>query len=109
MHTYIQIATTIDSKKNAEILAEKLLEQRLVACVQIVGCHSMYHWQGKINDSHEYLCLMKTRADLFEALEQVITDLHPYEVPEILATPVMAGNTSYLNWMNQELQPKNNG
>ena len=105
MDDFIQVATTIDSKDNAGILARKLLEQRLVACVQILACDSMYHWQGRIDNSHEYLCLMKTRADLFPALEKAVADLHPYEVPEILATPVMAGNASYLDWLNQELQP----
>jgi len=105
MDDFIQVATTTDSRDNAGLLARKLLELRLVACVQILACDSMYHWQGKIDGSHEYLCLMKTRADLFPALKKAIADLHPYEVPEILATPIMAGNASYLDWLKQELQP----
>ncbi len=106
MDNFIQVATTIDSRDKAEILARKLLEQRLVACVQILACDSMYHWQGRIESSPEYLCLMKTRADLFPALEKAVTKLHPYEVPEIMATPVLAVNPSYKDWLNQELQPE---
>ncbi len=105
MGDFIQVATTIDSKENAGVLAGKLLELRLVACVQILACDSMYHWQGKIDNSHEYLCLMKTRADLFPALEKAVADFHPYEVPEILATPVRACNASYQEWLEQELRP----
>ncbi|HHB76996.1 MAG TPA: divalent-cation tolerance protein CutA [Desulfobulbus sp.] len=105
MGDFIQVVTTIDSRDNGCILAGKLLDLRLVACVQILACDSMYHWQDKIDNSREYLCLMKTRADLFPALEKAIADFHPYEVPEILATPVTAGNASYLEWLEQELQP----
>ncbi len=106
MNNYIQVATTIDNRDQARSLAGKLLDLRLVACVQIIRCDSMYHWQGKIEGSQEYLCLMKTRADLFENLQQIIEQLHPYEVPEILATSITSANKAYLTWLERELQKK---
>ncbi len=104
MTPYLQVVTTVENKTQAETMARILLEKRLVACVQIVECDSMYHWQGKIESSGEYLCLMKTRTDLFASLRGAIEGLHPYEIPEILATPIVAGNTPYLQWLEQELQ-----
>lgn len=106
MNKYIQVTTTIDNRDQAQSLARKLLELRLVGCVQITSCESMYHWQGKIESSHEYLCLMKTRVDLFDDLQQVIEELHPYEIPEILVTSITAANVSYLAWLEKELQKK---
>ncbi len=106
MSRYIQVATTIDKKKKAELLARRLLEQRLVACVQITACDSIYHWQGRIEQGSEYLCLMKTRADLLPMLEEAIKELHSYEVPEILATPILSAGTAYRQWLEKELAGK---
>jgi periplasmic divalent cation tolerance protein len=103
MTPYLQVATTVENKIQAETMTRTLLERRLVACVQIVACNSMYHWQNNIESSGEYLCLMKTRADLFAPLKTAIEEMHPYEVPEILATPIVEGNTAYLSWLEQEL------
>jgi periplasmic divalent cation tolerance protein len=107
MTPYLQVVTTVENKTQAETMARILLEKRLVACVQIVECGSMYHWQGKIESSGEYLCLMKTRDDLFASLQSAIEKLHPYEVPEILALPVENGNAPYLQWLEQELKKDN--
>ncbi len=104
MPSYLQVATTVETREQAEALARQMLEQRLAGCVQITQCNSMYHWQGNVEKSDEFLCVMKTRDDLFDRLQAAITQAHPYEVPEILATPVLKGNKSYLEWLTGELR-----
>ncbi len=104
MVTYLQVMTTVESRGQAERVARHVLDRRLVGCVQILQCDSMYHWQGKVEQSDEFLCIMKTRADLFEELKVEITDIHPYDVPEILATAIVAGNPEYLDWLTGELR-----
>lgn len=107
MADYIQVVTTTSNKAYAETVARALVEQRLAACVQIVGpITSLYWWQGQIEHAEEFQCWIKTRADLFERLAEAIRAVHPYSVPEILAMPVTAGNPGYLEWMDQELAPR---
>ncbi|HEB70890.1 MAG TPA: divalent-cation tolerance protein CutA [Desulfobulbus sp.] len=104
MTSYLQVATTVESRLQAEEVARHVLDRRLAGCVQILQCASMYHWQGKVETSAEFLCIMKTRKDLFDDLQAEIAAIHPYEVPEILATPVAAGNPAYLDWLNSVLR-----
>lgn len=104
MSGFIQLQTTVAGSEEAEALARQLLEQRLVACVQIVGpMTSLYWWQGAIDHSREYLCVMKTRAGLFDRVVAEISNRHQYETPEIIATPIVAGSTGYLAWLAAEL------
>jgi periplasmic divalent cation tolerance protein len=105
MTPFIQVVTTLPDQAGAEQLAARLLEQRLAACVQISPCSSWYHWQGAVEQSTEMVCTIKSRRDLFDELCRAIRAIHPYDVPEILATPVVAGGPSYLQWMDKELQP----
>lgn len=105
MTPYIQVVTTVADKSCAEHLAAQLLEQRLAACVQITPCTSWYRWQGAIEHSEEMVCTIKSRRDLFPELCRAIRAVHPYQVPEILASPVIAGGESYLDWLKQELCP----
>lgn len=101
--TIIQVATTVDSQAGAERIARLLVEQRLAACVQVSGpITSCYHWQGGIETASEYLCVAKSRQGLFAEIEQAIRSIHPYQVPEILATPVVAGSSDYLAWVRGE-------
>ena len=104
MTPYIQVVTTVADRTQAEQLAAHLLEQRLAACVQITPCNSFYHWQGAIEQSAEMVCTIKSRRDLFPEICRLIRISHPYQVPEILATPVIAGGESYLGWMEKELR-----
>lgn len=105
MSAYIQIMTTTETHKQAEVIAGHLVETGLAACCQIIGpLTSVYRWQGKVEEAHEYLCLIKTAADLYAAVEDAIRDLHPYEVPEILAVPVVQGSAAYLGWMQESLR-----
>jgi periplasmic divalent cation tolerance protein len=83
-------------------IASTLVDERLVACVNILpGLRSLYRWEGKLCDEGEVLCLMKTRLDLFPALRDRIAALHPYQVPEIIALPLAAGSAPYLDWVCQ--------
>lgn len=105
MTRYVQVVTTTDSREAAEKIAGGVLAERLAACVQISQCQSWFHWQGKVEQAAEFHCTMKSRADLYPELEEAIRSLHPYEVPEILATEVSSGASSYLAWLEQELRP----
>jgi periplasmic divalent cation tolerance protein len=105
MTPFIQVVTTLVDTTSAEQLAAQLLEQRLAACVQISPCTSWYRWQGAIEQSEEMVCTIKSRRDLFLDLCRAIRAVHPYQVPEILASPVVAGGESYLEWLGQELRP----
>ncbi len=107
MTGFIQVVTTTAQKEEAERIADVLLEQRLAACVQIVGpITSRYRWQGAIETAQEWLCIIKSREELFPALAQAIAQNHPYEVPEILATPVVAGGERYLSWLRDETRDR---
>ena len=103
MSPYIQIVTTTARRDEAERIARELVEARLAACVQIVGpITSTYRWQGKIETGEEWQCWAKTRGELFARVEEAISRIHPYEVPEILALPVLAGGARYLAWLDAE-------
>lgn len=88
----------------ASLIANALVEENLAACVNIVpGIRSVYRWQGNIEVDNEVQLLIKSRQDLFEALQQRITELHPYDVPEVIALNIQAGNHAYLNWLEESL------
>ncbi len=105
MAKYIQVVTTVPSREESEKIALELVKQHLAGCVQILGpITSFYWWQGKIEQSQEWLCVAKTERKLFAQIEEIIKRLHSYEVPEILAIPVVAGSESYLKWLQEQLQ-----
>ena len=98
--SYIVVLVTTPSREEAENVAQKLLEKRLIACANIVGpISSHFHWGGKLERAEEFLILMKSRVDLFEALSLQVKSLHSYKVPEIIALPVAAGSKNYLDWL----------
>lgn len=103
MTNSIQVLTTTARKQEAQQIAQTLVEERLAACVQILGpITSTYRWQDAIETSEEWLCLIKTRQELYAQVEAAICRVHPYEVPEILAIPVIAGSEDYLAWLQTE-------
>lgn len=102
MTDVIQIVTTTETRDAAETIARHLVEQGLAACAQVSGpITSIYRWQGRIERATEWQCVIKTRAALYDQVERAIRALHPYETPEILATPVAHGSTAYLDWLAQ--------
>ena len=101
---YIQVFTTTDKREDAERMAKAIVERRLAGCVQILGpIRSTYWWKGKLETTEEWLLLMKSSKDLYERLEGAIKELHPYEVPEIIAMPIVAGSEDYLGWLRGEI------
>jgi periplasmic divalent cation tolerance protein len=99
----IQVTTLLGDRAAADHLAARLVELRLAACVQVLGpVESTYRWQGRVEHSEEWMCLVKTTADLYAAVEQAIRELHSYELPEIIATPIVAGSPAYLAWVRAE-------
>jgi len=105
-NTYIIVLATTNSKQEAENIAQKLLEQKLIACANIVGpVSSHFHWGGKVEQAEEFLVLMKSRLDLFDAISERVKALHSYEVPEVVALPIVAGSKAYLDWLGTSLQP----
>ncbi len=106
MAEYLQVITTVATREVADKIAASLVDQRLAACVQVIGpITSTYRWQGAMETSQEWLCLAKSRRDLYRPLEEAIRQVHPYQVPEILAIPVIAGSAAYLAWLDASVLP----
>jgi periplasmic divalent cation tolerance protein len=99
----IVVFSTCASVEDAERIARGLVEGRLAACVNFMpGLRSIYRWRGKVEDAGEILLIIKSTRALFGALRAEIEKLHPYEVPEILAMPVLDGSEKYLAWLAAE-------
>jgi periplasmic divalent cation tolerance protein len=95
-----QVTTTVATQADAERIAAALVGERLAACVQIVGpIASIYRWQGAVERADEWYCHCKTTRERYPALEARIRQLHPYEIPEIIAVPIMAALPAYLAWI----------
>jgi periplasmic divalent cation tolerance protein len=105
MEQYIQVVTTAANKADAEKIATLLVEKRLAACAQVVGpVQSTYRWRGRVEQAEEWQCLIKSRQDLFPELEQVIKNIHPYEIPEIIALSLTDVSNDYRQWLRDELR-----
>ena len=101
--TILQVTTTVDSADGANVIAQALIEKRLAACVQVSGpVKSVYHWQGKIESAEEWQCAAKTLQSKYGEVERVIRESHTYDEPEIIATEVVTGSQSYLDWVRRE-------
>jgi periplasmic divalent cation tolerance protein len=99
------VYVSASSKVEAERIAQVLLDERLVACVNIVGSvSSLFHWDGKMESAEECLLIMKSRGDLFETLEVRVRALHSYDVPEVIAVPIVLGSRKYFEWMDSVLK-----
>lgn len=102
MDTLIVFVTCPDAE-TAVNLARSLVEERLVACGNVVtGLRSIYRWQGRVHDENEVLLLLKTTSHRYPALEARIRALHPYQVPEVLAVSPTCGLAAYLTWVDDE-------
>jgi periplasmic divalent cation tolerance protein len=102
----IEVHVTMPDTERATSLARALVDEGLAACVNVVpGVRSIYRWQGKIEESDEVLCLIKTRAAIFERVCRRVVELHPYEVPEILSFAVDDGSPAYLDWIRDAIGP----
>jgi periplasmic divalent cation tolerance protein len=103
---YCQVSTAVDSAAAAENLAATLVGDRLAACVQVIGpVQSTYRWNGAVESATEWICLAKTTEERLPAVFDTIRARHSYEQPEIVATPIGAGDPGYLAWVRRETTP----
>ena len=98
---YIIVLVTVPDQETGELIANTLLEKKLVACVNFVTpLVSFFTWKGTVERDDEVLLILKSKSDLFEEhLVPAIETIHPYEVPEIIAFPILMGSVGYLNWI----------
>jgi periplasmic divalent cation tolerance protein len=103
MSNYIIIYITTASVNEAKKIGRALVEEKLAACSNIISpIRSIYSWQGKICDDKEALMVLKTRKQLFKQIVKRVEKLHSYDVPEIIAMPIIEGSSKYLSWLNEE-------
>jgi periplasmic divalent cation tolerance protein len=99
----ILIFTNLPDRAAAMDLARKLVDERLAACVNVLAdCTSVYRWEGRNESVSEVPVLIKTLAQHYARLEQLIKTVHPYELPEIIAVPISSGLPAYLKWIAEE-------
>jgi periplasmic divalent cation tolerance protein len=105
MTEFLQITTTTGARPDAERIAGEMVSRGLAGCVQVSGpIHSTYRWQGKMETSEEWLCTAKTSRDQLAAIQVLLDELHGYDVPELIATPIVGGSEKYLRWLGEQLE-----
>jgi periplasmic divalent cation tolerance protein len=103
MMDVLLVLTTLPSPDAAAAIAKKVVGEKLAACANILpAVRSIYFWQGKAQDENEVLVLLKTRRPQYERLKARILELHPYDVPEVIAIAVEQGHQAYLDWITRE-------
>jgi periplasmic divalent cation tolerance protein len=99
--SYLIVLMTTPTREEAVKIVRVLLEEKFIACGNILGpVSSLFWWQEKIEEQKEVLVIMKSHEKLFKKLSKKVRELHSYDVPEILALPIIAGSASYLDWLN---------
>jgi periplasmic divalent cation tolerance protein len=102
---YCVVVITCPSQKEAVKVKDLLLHNRLAACVNIIGgIRSSYWWRGKIESASEIILLAKTTRAKFKEIVTRVTEIHPYDIPEIITLPISAGNQPYLKWIDKSLE-----
>ncbi|HEY9669648.1 MAG TPA: divalent-cation tolerance protein CutA, partial [Coleofasciculaceae cyanobacterium] len=101
---YGVVLVTASSQAEGEAIANALVEAQLAACVTLIPVHSIYTWQGQVMKEQEWQMVIKTKLAQFPLLEQKIRELHSYEVPEIIALPIVAGSAPYLQWISESIK-----
>ncbi len=98
------VYTTCGQAEDAASIAQRLIEARLAACVNVVpGVRSYYRWKGKIENDAEFLLIIKTARGLVDPLRLELEKLHPYDLPELIVAPIIDGSPNYLAWLEQEV------
>jgi len=104
MKEYILVLTTTPTKGEGEKIGNILIKEKKAACVSIIPCvSSIFPWEGKIEREEEAQLLIKTKKGLLEDVISIIKDNHSYNVPEIIALPILGGNKAYLEWIDKSL------
>jgi periplasmic divalent cation tolerance protein len=100
------VLTNLPDRAAAEKLADALIQKRVAACVNILApCRSVYRWKGEVQHDEEHPLLIKTTRECYAALEAAIRQVHPYELPEIVAVPIERGLPAYLDWVATQTTP----
>ena len=100
---FIVIYCTVPNKKEGKEIAIKLVEKKLVACVNIIDhVESVFSWDGELSEAKEAMLMIKTKKELFDKIQFIISDMHSYNVPEIIAIPIVAAEDTYLKWIEHE-------
>jgi periplasmic divalent cation tolerance protein len=104
---FLQVQTTTDSRAEAVELSHAAVEARLAACAQVAGpIASTYWWEDGLEKAEEWLIMLKLPADRFDELAHFLAERHSYDDPGIIATPIVAGSESYLDWLAEETRPR---
>jgi len=104
MTEHVVVLVTAPTENEAGAIASRLLDKKLVACANVVpGVRSAFWWEGKIDEADEVLIVMKTRGKLLEAVIEAVREAHSYDVPEIIALPIVGGNAEYLKWIDESV------
>jgi periplasmic divalent cation tolerance protein len=99
------VITTVGNEEDARKVAKSLVERRLVACVNVSAqVRSFYRWKGSLEDETEHMLFMKTRDERFQDLENALKEIHPYDVPELIAVPIEKGSAAYLGWVDENVK-----
>jgi len=103
--SFCLVLVTAPEEESARKIAARLVEEKLAACVNLIsGVDSLYRWEGKVAEDREALLVIKTRIELISShLVPLIHSLHPYQVPEVIALPIVAGSQAYLDWLGTEI------
>lgn len=100
---YALVLVTVGEGKEAERIARHLVANRLAACVGIVPQRSIFRWEGKVAEEDDYLLMIKTVSEGFNALRDAVLAMHTYEVPEIISIDITNGNAGYLDWISKSV------
>ncbi len=104
--SYILVVMTAANKEEARKIVRRLLDEKLIACANIMGpVSSLFWWENKIDEAKEFLVFMKSRKELFRRLSSRIKEIHSYQVPEVIALTIIKGLPPYLEWLEASLQP----
>lgn len=108
--SHVMIVVTAESEEQAQRIADALLCRKLVACANIVKkVQSFFWWQGKVDQSKELMLVMKSREELLGEVVRLVKENHSYEVPEVVALPIIGGNPEYLRWIDESVEEQRKG
>ena len=102
MTGYVIVSTTTDDRSLAGTIARSAIERRLAACARIHSAESVYRWDGRIETAEEFVVELKTTVEAQARVEALILELHSYDLPEVVVTPILGGSKAYLDWISDE-------